>query len=188
MNNKQKQFILLTAVLFIIILIVVNIHTYIDSSRFITGASRTSQVLSVNRLRRPSITKPSEHHHYPDLRKQEKLHLVAVPGMKRVYVLSADRVIYIMHARVNIAHRSALSQGDSGQQVNYVTADHNLSAHNWTALDHRCYIIAPNAIDQQRIKRDWLKIPFAFPNTIQLSRPDAQWMQTLPKDTKITIR
>ena len=67
MIRKQKQFILLMAALFAAILLIINIHAYVDSSRFITDASRTSQVLNTNRLRHPNVNKPSEHKRYPEI-------------------------------------------------------------------------------------------------------------------------
>ena len=96
MNSKQKQFVLITAALFVVLVFFINIHAYFDSSRFITGASRTSQVLNTNRLRHPNINKPSEHKSYPDLRKLKQLRVIAVPDMHRVYVLSGRRVVYII--------------------------------------------------------------------------------------------
>lgn len=188
MIRKQKQFILLMAALFAAILLIINIHAYVDSSRFITDASRTSQVLNTNRLRHPNVNKPSEHKRYPALHKQDRLHLVMVPGMKRLYVLSGQRVIYIMHARTTITHQTVTALDQHGQQIAHVGDGHTLAGRDWSALSHQCYIIAPAAIDQDRVAKNWLKNTFAFPNTIQLSRPDAQWLQGLPKNTKITIR
>ncbi|MEE6634640.1 hypothetical protein [Limosilactobacillus pontis] len=188
MNNKQKQFILLTTAMFAVIVLIFNIHAYVDSSRFISGASRPSQVLNVNRLRHPNINKPSEHRHYPDLSKQGQLRLIMVPGLNRLYVLSGQRVVYIMHARTNIQRRALTSQGHHGQQVAHVNSDHTLAGRNWSALSHQCYIIAPATVDQDHVAKDWLKTVFAFPNSIQLSQPDAQWLQSLPKNTKIIIR
>ena len=188
MNNKQKQFILLTTALFVVIVLFINLHAYLDTSRFITGASRTSQALNTNRLRRPNLSKSSEHRRYPDLRKQSGLRLIAISGMKRVYVLSGQRVIYIMHARVAINHQSVVSRGQRGQQIDHVAAGHTLAGRNWSALSRQSYIVAPAASDQNQVKGNWLKTSFDFPNTIQLSRPDAQWLQTLPKGTKIVIR
>ena len=188
MNSKQKQFVLITAVLFVVLVFFINIHAYFDSSRFITGASRTSQVLNTNRLRHPNINKSSEHKSYPDLRKLKQLRVIAVPDMHRVYVLSGQRVVYIMHARVTIQKRSIITSGKQGQQVDYVGAGHIFAGDNWTALSHQSYIIAPTTIDQKAVAKNWLKSDFDFPDTIQLSRPDAQWLQTLPKNTKITIR
>ncbi|MGN1279248.1 MAG: hypothetical protein ACI4T4_01040 [Limosilactobacillus sp.] len=188
MNSKQKQFIILTAALFAVIVLFINIHAYLDSSRFITGASRVSQVLNTNRLRRPNINKPSEHKRYPNLRQQARLRIIAVPGMKRIYVLNGHRVIYIMHARVMVNQRTLVLRGQHGQQIDHVEAGHTLAGTNWSAMSHQCYIISPATVDKTQVKKDWLKARFTFPNTIQLSRPDAQWLQNLPKNTKITIR
>lgn len=188
MIRKQKQFILLIATIFVAIILIINVHAYVDSSRFIVGASRTSQVLNTNRLRRPSINRSSEHKRYPDLRKQEQLHLVMVPGLNRLYVLSRQRVIYIMHARTTIPHQTVKTRGQGGQQIDHVSTSHTLAGHNWSALSHQCYIVAPATVDQNQVAKNWLKTSFPFPNAIQLSQPDAQWLQGLPQNTKITIR
>lgn len=188
MNSKQKQFILLTTILFGVIVLFINIHAYLDSSHFITGASKTSQVLNVNRLRHPNINKPSEKKSYPSLSKRGHLRLIAVAGLKRIYVLDGHRVIYIMHARVSTNQHSLIFRGPHGQQIDHVEAEQTLAGCDWSALSRQCYIIAPAAIDQKQVKKNWLKTDFDFPNSIQLSRPDAKWLQGLPKNTKITIR
>lgn len=188
MIRKQKQFILLMAALLAAILLIINIYAYVDSSRFITDASRTSQILNTNRLRHPNINKPSEHKHYPALHNQDQLRLIMVPGMQRLYVLNGQRVIYIMHAKTTITHQTVTVQGHHGQQIDHIGAGRTLAGCDWSALSHQCYIIAPTMVDQERVGANWLKESFAFPNTIQLSRPDAQWLQELPKNTKIIIR
>ena len=188
MNSKQKQFILLTAALFVIFVLIFNVHTYVDSSRFIVSASRSSQILNINRLRHPNVNKRSEHRQYPNLRKQDRLRLIMVPGLKRLYVLNGHRVIYIMHARTNIRQQTLRTRGHHGQQIDHVNTGHTLTGRSWSALSHQCYIVAPAAVDQDKVAKNWLKTDFAFPNTIQLSRPDAQWLQSLPKGTKIIIR
>ena len=132
--------------------------------------------------------KPSETVPYPDLSKVKDLWVKVDLKGNRTYLYDGQKVIYTMHARVAINHQSVVSRGQREQQIDHVAAGHTLAGRNWSALSRQSYIVAPAASDQNQVKGIWLKSSFDFPNTIQLSRPDAQWLQTLPKGTKIVIR
>ncbi|MGM9892498.1 hypothetical protein [Limosilactobacillus sp.] len=188
MNSELKRISLITLVVFLVLTLGINVHTYLDSSKFIPEASRRSQVRNINLLRPTNLNHPSEHHNYPNLRQAKKLHLVAEPALKRVYVLSGHRVIYIMHAQINLHPQRLTSQAKSGQQLYQKRGSQLVTGLNWTEFGHHYYFESVAAVNQQTVKKNWLKKPVAIPGTIQLSQPDARWLQSLPEGTPITIR
>ena len=89
--------------------LVVNVHTYLDAGKFIPEATRHSQVRNVNLMRSVNRHHPSEHKNYPSLAHTKKLRLVAEPALKRVYGI--DRVTGNLHdARPNKPVSPALNQ------------------------------------------------------------------------------
>ncbi|WP_267201961.1 hypothetical protein [Limosilactobacillus kribbianus] len=188
MNRELKHLFYLIAIFFIISIVIINVHTYLSSSKFIPDASRTSQVANANRLRRPNRNHSSESKASPDLHKQSHLRVIAVTKLQKIFVLSGHRVIYTMHARVNASSQSTSSQGHFGQQITHVGGRQVLCAGNWVALNHHLYFVAPTTIGQRAVAKNWLKQSFNFPRTIQVSQPDALWLRSLPKGTPVTIR
>lgn len=188
MNREQKHLFYLIAIFFTISVVIINAHAYLSSSKFIPDAGRASQVVSANRLRHPNRNRPSENKAYPNLRKQSHLRIIAVTKLQKVFVLSGHRVIYTMHARINAKSQATSSQGRFGQQINYVGGKQALGASNWVALSNHLYFVAPATIGQHAVAKNWLKQSFNFPRTIQVSQPDAHWLQSLPKGTPVTIR
>lgn len=188
MNSELKRISLITLIIFGVMVIIINMHVYLDSGKFIPEASRISQVRNANLLRRPNLNRPSEHKHYPRLTNKKRLQLVAEPTLKRVYVIEDHRVIYIMHAQVNLPAQRLISQAKVGQQLYQKQNQQLISGFNWTEFGHHYYFEAATSINQQAVKKNWLKHPVTVPGTIQLSLPDAQWIQTLPKGTPIIIR
>lgn len=188
MNSELKRVSLITLVLFVVMTLGINIHAYLDSSQFIPEASHRSQVRNVNLLRSANRNHPSEHHNYPNLHRVKKLHLVAEPALKRVYVLSGNRVIYIMHAQINLRPQQLSSQAKSGQQLYQKRGSTLVTGLNWTECGHHYYFESLVEVNQTAVKKNWLKKPVVIPGTIQLSQPDAHWIQSLPCNTPITIR
>lgn len=188
MNSELKRISLITLTIFLVLVLGINIHTYLDSSNFIPEANRRSQVKNINLLRRPNRHHPSEHKSYPALKKIKQLRLVAEPALKRVYVLDGRQVIYIMHAQVNLRPQQLTSQAKAGQQLYQKRGAKFVTGFDWSEFGHHYYFESVVAINQQRAKNNWLKKPVTIPGTIQLSRPDARWLQTLPKGTPIIIR
>lgn len=188
MNNELKRLSLITVTIFVVVTAIINLHSYLDSSRYIPEASRVSQVHNTNLLRHPNINHPSEHKSYPRLAGKKKLRVIAEPALKRVYVLQEHRVIYIMHAQVNLRARQLTVQGKNGQQLYQRRGRQLTAAINWTEFGHHYYFEALTQINHQSAKSDWLVKPTVIPGTIQLSVPDALWIQSLPKGTPLTIR
>lgn len=188
MNSELKRVTLITLIIFGVMAIIINMHTYLDSGKFIPEAGRVSQVRNVNLLRRPNRNQPSERKRYPRLADKKKLRVIAEPTLKRVYVLEGHRVIYIMHAQVDLYPQRLTSQAKFGQQLYQKRGQQLISGFNWTEFGHHYYFESISSVNQQAVKKNWLKHPVTAPGTIQLSLPDAQWIQTLPKGTPIIIR
>lgn len=188
MNSELKRVTLITLIIFGVMAIIINMHTYLDSGKFIPEAGRVSQVRNVNLLRRPNRNQPSERKRYPRLADKKKLCVIAEPTLKRVYVLENHRVIYIMHAQVSLYPQRLTSQAKVGQQFYQKRGQQLISGFNWAEFGHHYYFESISSVNQQAVKKNWLKHPVTAPGTIQLSLPDAQWMQTLPKGTPIIIR
>lgn len=188
MNSELKRISLITAVIFLISVITINIHTYFDAGKYIPEASRSSQVRNTNLLRKAKLNHPSERKHYPDLAKKKKLRVIAEPTLNRVYILNGHRVIYIMHAKINVRPDKLVSQGKSGQELYQKQGKQFISGVNWTEFDHHYYFEAVVTANNQPVKRQWLAKATAVPDSIQLSIPDARWIQGLPKNTPVIIR
>lgn len=60
MNSELKRISLITLIIFGIMLVIINIHAYLASGKFIPEANRISQVRNINLLRRPNLNQPSE--------------------------------------------------------------------------------------------------------------------------------
>ena len=188
MNREFKHLCQIAGVILLLVILFTNAHCYLDSSHFIPEARRTSQVYNTNLLSKPRLYKASEHRNYPNLRKQAGLRLIAEPGMKKVFVLSKHKVIYIMHAQVNAQPGHFTSQGKYGQQLFHVQGRDAVYAKSWTEFGHHYYFETPVSRDQHPVSNKWLEKPAKVANTIQLSAPDAKWVQSLPKGTTIIIR
>lgn len=188
MNIEFKKITQLSMVLFAILILIINLQAYLNDGRFIPQANRTSQVTNTNQLRAPRLNHSSEFKKYPDLKKQSNLTLVANAKMHKVFVINNHRVIYILHAQVHATGQQFSSQGKTGQQVAYIDGNQTLTAENWTEFGHHFYFASPTELNQQTVKEKWLKSNFNLPGCILLSKPDALWIQSLPKGTKIIIR
>lgn len=188
MNRELKRLCQIAGTIFLVIILFINIRAYLDSGRFIPEASRVSQVHNTNLLRKAKLNKSSELKNYPNLKKQRNLHLIAEPGMQKVFVLSGHKVIYIMHAQIYVSPQTLTSQTKSGQQLFHIDGQTTITAQNWTEFGQHYYFESLSHTNQQAVKKKWLAKPVRIPNTIQLSTPDAKWVQTLPQGTTITIR
>lgn len=188
MNKELKNIFKITIILFAILALIVNLHAYLNTKKFIPEASRVSQVLNTNRLRSARLNKPSEYHGYPPLKRQKKLVVVADSKLNKVFVISNHRVIYILHAQVHTPKKRLTSQGKSGEQLTYVSHARAYAAQTWSEFGHHFYFVSPLSVNQKSISKNWLKTSFNFPGSILLSQPDAHWLQSLPKNTRIIIR
>lgn len=188
MNSELKRLSLITLSLFLVMVLVVNVHTYLDAGKFIPEATCHSQVRNVNLMRSVNCHHPSEHKNYPSLAHTKKLRLVAEPALKRVYVLTGSRVIYIMHAQINLYPQHLTSQAKSGQQLYQKRGTTLVTGFDWSEFGHHFYFESVAAVNQHRVGNNWLQDPVKVPGTIQLSKPDARWIQTLPKGIPIIIR
>lgn len=140
MNNELKRISLITIIIFLIAVAVINMHTYLDAGKYIPEASRVSQVRNTNLLRKAKLNHPSEHKPYPHLAKMKKLRVIAEPALKRVYVLDGHKVIYIMHAKINLRPGKLTSQGKSGQEsrpTSSYQASTGMSLATTTTLKHQ---------------------------------------------------
>ena len=59
MNKELKSLLFISTGLFLIFVLIFNLYTY-NAASFIPQASKTSQILSQNRLRAPNIHRSSE--------------------------------------------------------------------------------------------------------------------------------
>lgn len=188
MNTELKNLTRLGIIILSAMILIVNLSYYLSSSHFIPDASRSSQVIHTNRLRRVNINRPSEHGNYPNLRKAKNVTVIADSQMQKVFILSHQRVVYIMHAQVHTAKRHFSCQAKTGQQLIAINGNQSYTAQDWTEFGHQFYFAAPVSNNNQTISGNWLKDNFPLPGSILLSKPDAQWLQTLPKGTKIIVR
>jgi hypothetical protein len=187
MNKELKNIFQITVVLFVILALIVNLHAYLNTKGFIPEASRASQVINTNRLRDARRNKPSEYHGYPPLKRQ-KLLLIADSKLNKVFVIHNHRVIYILHAQIHTPKKQLTSQGKTGEQLTYISHSKAYAAQTWSEFGHHFYFVSPISVNQKNISNDWLKTSFSFPGSILLSQPDAHWLQSLPKGTRIIIR
>lgn len=188
MKPQVKKIIQLTAIFFVLVMLVDNCQHDLNQHNFIADASKTSQIINTNRLRRPNIQRASEFKRYPDLAKEKAVKLVVISRLHRVYVLSGRRVIYLMHAQVNVPAKHFKSQGKSGQLLGYTDGNQTITSRNWVEFGHHCYLTSPVNVNQQSVATNWLNSTIKFPNSILVSQPDAHWLQGLPKNTTIIVR
>lgn len=188
MNTELKKLTRLGIIILVTIVLIINLSYYLNRNHFIPNASRSSQVIHTNRLRRANINRPSEHGRYPNLRQAKSITVVADSQMQKVFILSHQRVIYIMHALVHTTKRHFSCQAQTGQQLIAINGNQAYAAQDWTEFGHHFYFASPVSNNNQTVSGNWLKTNFAFPNSILLSKPDAQWVQTIPKGTKIIVR
>lgn len=186
--NKELQVMIYTAfAILAILLIIVNIYS-LSSNHYLSDASISSQQVAVNRLKRPHLKRASEVGKYPQLKKQKRLQLLAVRQSNRLYVISNHKVIYVVNAGINLQPTTTAINAARGEQASHVNNSNQSIANSWLSFGQLGYIESPVSINGKRVHGNWIKNKYHLPNTIEVSRPDAKWLQQVPKDTKLIIR
>lgn len=174
----------------LIILVVINLFAWLHTSQHVTGVSYASQVVTENRLRHANIKHSSviggEHKH---LTSKDHVKLIAVKKRNLVYVVTKRHVVYALHAKVNLKNGHAGVINDArGQQNTHVVNGKQITASTWTSFGSAGYIESPETVNGQKVRGNWLKQRTKLTNTILVSRPDAHWLQKMPKGTAIVVQ
>lgn len=190
MNKELKHMLIISIGLFFIFIFIFNIYTYCTGS-FISQASKASQILSYNRLRSPNIHHASEKWTYPQIEKKQ-LELIALKRPQKILVVdtSNHRVIYAINARINLPtqQHSLRVLHARGQQIYHINGSRQATAKYWLGINNGYYIETPlTDMDNHRISRNLQKVA-PVENTIQVSKPDAKWLQGVPENTPLLIK
>lgn len=186
MNKELKTMLYCAFLILAIIAIVINVVS-LSSSGYVEGVTKSSQRLALNRLKIPRLKHSSEIGGYPRLRKHEDVKLIAVKKDNRLYVVKNHQVIYIINAKINHSSTTTRLNAARGEVAFHVEGKTQSIAEKWISFDKLGYIETPVSIDGQKVKGNWLKDKSHVPNAIEVSRPDAKWLQQLPKGTEIVI-
>lgn len=190
MNKEFKNLLIISVSLLFMFILIFNIYAY-HSNNYLPQASRTSQIISYNRLRSPNIHRASEKWTYPSL-KNKQLMLIALKKPQQVLVINIKehRVIYVVHAKVNLPAQSQPARilHARGQQIYHINGSQQATAKCWLGINNGGYIETPvTGMDGQHAPRNLYKAP-SIKNTIQVSEPDAKWLQSVPKNTPLLIK
>ena len=190
MNKELKSLLFISTGLFLSFVLIFNLYTY-NATRFIPQASKTSQILNQNRLRAPNIHRSSENWTYPKI-DNDPIELVAVKQAKRILVINSNKrqVIYIIHAQINLpAQKNSFRLLHArGQQIYHINGSQQAIAKNWLGINDGNYIETPvTDMSNHQVSRNLRKAP-KIENTIQVSTPDAKWLQTLPENTPLIVK
>lgn len=190
MNKELKHLLTISLTFLGIFIVIYNANVYCTTD-FATQATKMSQICSQNRLRTPNVHRASERWTYPPL-KHATVKLVASKRQQKVLVINREnsRVIYIIHAQINApAQKGSLQVLQArGQQIYHVNGSRQATASNWLGISQGYYIETPvTNLDHEKVPRDLHHAP-KINNTIQVSAPDAKWLQQLPANTPIQIK
>lgn len=170
----------------VVLLISVNLTTLI-SNDYITETTKSSQRIALNRLRRPHLNRSSEFGKYPELKKK-RITLLATRKSNRLYVINNQRVLYIVNAEINIKPTRTEINAARGEHTVHVNDNNQSMGDNWLNFGKLGYIESPFSVNNHRVHGNWIKDSYHLPNTIEVSKPDAKWLQQLPKGTKLVVR
>ncbi|MBB1079640.1 hypothetical protein H5S09_07155 [Limosilactobacillus sp. STM2_1] len=190
MNKELKHMLIISISLFFIFVFIFNIYTY-HTGNFIPQASRASQIISYNRLRSPNTHRASEKWTYPKIEKKQ-LALIALKKPHKIFVVDTKNhhVLYIIHAQVNLPaqnHPLRILHA-RGQQIYHISGSQQATAKYWLGISNGNYIETPlTDMDNHHVPRCLQKIP-PIKNTIQVSKPDAKWLQGIPENTPLLIK
>lgn len=171
-----------------LLLVMVNLTAWFSQDRML-GTTYASQCLAANRLRGPRVGRPSEHGHYPRLARCQRVRVVAVKRENRLYVISRHRVVYIVNARVNLVPMTARLNGARGTVIFNRNDRVRQAGINWLSLSQAgTFIESPVYVNNHRVRGNWLHTRYHCTNTIDVSKPDAHWLQGLPQATQLVIK
>ncbi|MCH3910543.1 MAG: hypothetical protein LKE20_00165 [Limosilactobacillus oris] len=188
MNEELKKMFKVGFGVLALLLVIINFIAWLSHNQAL-GATYSSQCLAVNRLRSPRVGRPSEHGHYPRLARHQRVKLMVVKKKKRLYVLSNHHVLYIINAKTNLAPTTTQINGARGTSI--FTQNNNVQqvGANWLSLSQAdAFIEAPTYINNHRVRGNWLYSRYHCTNTIDVSKPDARWLQSLPNNTRLVIK
>lgn len=186
-NHELKRMLesalgLLAGCLVVLNLVSLNPHHYLAT------ATVSSQRLALNRLKPPHLNQASEHGKYPRLSSHDKVKLIALRKQNRLYVIRNHQVIYLMNAQINFKPTTTVINAAHGTAAIHVNYQHQQMGTNWTSFGQIGYLEAPFSIQGHRVHGNWLRLKATIPNTIEVSRPDAHWLQQIPQGTALTIK
>ncbi|WP_242364300.1 hypothetical protein [Limosilactobacillus antri] len=188
MNKELKIMFKIGFSLLALLLIIINGHSWIAHKRTLPGTDSSFQV-AVNRLRHPQLNHPSELARYPRLKGQPALYLVAIRKERRLYVISGHQVLYIVNARINLSPATLHINHSRGNQIFNQNNNVQQVGTNWLSLSQAdTFIEAPVEVNNHRVHGNWLQARYHCANTIDVSKPDAYWLQDLPAGTRLVIK
>lgn len=187
--NKELRAMMETAFIILgVLLVVVNSVAFLNSNNYITAATKSSQQIALNRLRHANLNHSSEFGKYPQLKRYQKVKLLAVSSSNRLYVISNHRVLYIINATINTKPTTTTINAARGERAFHVNKKAQIITENWLNFDRLGYIEALFSVDNKRVHGNWLANRQRLTDTIEVSRPDAKWLQQLPKGTKLIVK
>ena len=185
--NKELKIMIYTALgILVVLLISVNLATLI-SNDYINETTKSSQRIALNRLRRPHLNRSSELGKYPDLKKK-RITLLAIRKSNRLYVINNHRVLYIVNAEINLKPSCTVINAARGEHTVHVKDNTQSMGVNWLNFGKLGYIESPVSVNTHRVHGNWIRNSHHLPNTIEVSKTDAKWLQQLPKGTKLIVR
>ncbi|WP_295746966.1 hypothetical protein [uncultured Limosilactobacillus sp.] len=150
-----------------------------SSGKFIPEATRSSQIIAANRLKKPRWNRSSEWKRHPKL--TPPLTLVANGKTNRLYIIRQRKVLYITNATVKCQPTTTTVSSLRGEQTIHINRHKEVHATSWTNFAQRIYLETP-------AKNRWWDTKQQPVNTLWVSKPDAQWLQHLPKETKLIVQ
>lgn len=180
-NFKAVHFLILA-----LFLLLINISS-ITSQNIISSTSYASQRIALNKLRKPNLKHPSEIGPYPNIDKKN-IKLVAIKRTNRLYVNSKRKTLYIINAKVNLNATKTSLNSARGTISLSINNNDKIESRNWISFGQNSYIESPYLINENRGKKNWFKNNKHLSNTIEVSEPDAKWLQDLPKGTSLTVK
>lgn len=192
MNKELKHLLLIAFGLLLVLIFSFNLCYYLRSNNFISQATKTSQIINKNRLRSPNTKRSSERWSYPKVTKSSQLKLVAVKKQRLLWVVNTrnNHIIYTIHAQINIPvqKKPLKTLYARGQQIYHVNGSKQATGNNWLGISNGYYIETPvSDFTGQHVSHNLFKSP-VIQNTIQVSKPDAKWLQKLPENTPLIIK
>lgn len=167
-----------------ILVVVTNIYSY--CSNHIAGTDYISQRIALNRLKHPRLNGSSEWGSYPKLHKN--VQLIAIRKANKLYVIQNKKIIYVINAKINLHPSKFQINGARGEHDLHVQNGERSIANSWLNFGKLGYIESPMTIDGQKVHGNWLNNSKSLNNTIEISRPDAHWLQGVPKGTTLIIK
>lgn len=177
-NKELKAMMIIATAEFIVVIMIIN-SINLFTGVFITEATRRSQIIATNRLKKPHWNRPSEFQRYPNLNKP--ITLVATRKTNRLYIIHQQQVIYIANATIKCHPSMTTASQLRGEQAIHIIHHKKVPATTWTNFHQRIYLETPT-------KKSWWKPKQQPVNTIWLSKPDALWLQHLPRGAKLIIK